>query len=104
MKLESLNDSKFEAFKGMEVKNPLMVIGGEAVATRNDVYTLKDGQWVLKSSGNADTWITNEQTNTAISVHWGQSGDMVSIGGGPGPGGEPEEWSDPNCQVEFFLV
>lgn len=95
MKLESLNDSKFEAFKGMEVKNPLMVVGGGLQRTMSATYG--NGQ----TTYGEDMWRTDVHAyGTAQTTYKGNSGDMVDmVLGAPRP-----EWSDPSFEVEFEFL
>lgn len=53
MKMESLKSSKFDAFKGFEVENPLKVSGGDFHATTYEQYSSKDGgkTYVMVKSG-----------------------------------------------------
>lgn len=100
MKLESLKSSKFEAFKGMEVKNPLQVVGGLAEATSYVTYS--SGPMHTEIDRGSDTWLTGSDsfyTSFNTSQHFGESGDMVSLGNsGPDP-----RWNDPAFQTQFDL-
>jgi hypothetical protein len=96
MKLESLKSSKFEAFKGMEVKNPLKVIGGQIQNTTYDVY-----QGGLKVKSSTDAWYTDAETmkTSDRSTHWNVVGDMVyDMTMEPDP-----IWYQSDYQTNFFL-
>lgn len=83
MKLESLKSDKFEAFKGLEVKNPLAIVGGLKTPTSYNTYTTS-GQHI--SGPHSDMWLQGDDMgDTARSIHWGEGGDMVGKTGNPIP-------------------
>ena len=93
LKLESLNDSKFEAFKGMEVNNPLKVIGGAQIATK----------WTLSGTDlkGKDTFYTQEDQHMSQNppdTYFGQTGDMKMY---PGIVGGPEPVPNPSYEFEL---
>lgn len=90
MKLESLNDSKFEAFKGMEVKNPLLVVGGAYRSTECDVYVNGnfEGCHSDKIFWNCDQYDMSGY-NYDYAHAGGSKADFVLDAFGPGPGATP---------------
>lgn len=86
MKMQKMNQSKFDIFKSEELKNPLLVTGGQIESTTWVSYDVATGNQV--GSGK-DKWYTGEDaTNVGspLSVHWNTSGDMKDLHVTPGGG------------------
>jgi len=87
MKFESLKSSKFEAFKGDEIANPLKVTGGH-VQTDGTSWSSLDGE-----TGGRDSFTWGTDAPTQDHLVGGNRGDVSFINGGP-KGDEYEVWID----------
>jgi len=93
MNLESLNNSKFGAFKGKEVTNPLAVTGGRNIGT--SYVVMSGGQ---QTGSGRDNWEYGPDRSCSDSFKWGEYGDMTNLdeGGNPDP-------IDPEIDYEYTL-
>jgi hypothetical protein len=75
MNTENSKASKFEAFKGSEVKNPFQIYGGASQGTTWQDYNA-DGS---KGKSGQDTWF-HGPGETQNHPYWGEMSDMTFWG------------------------